>query len=225
MVKIIQKVTKKTPTRERRKIIVVGTEGKNKTEEIYFRRLEKEQNKYHFVFANGNDTDPVNIVKNTIKKVKEEELSYKNGDLAFSVFDLDLDQSKVSQLEKARNASLSKGVCLVTSNPSFEIWYLEHFGYTTKPFSDNGELINELKKHIPNYEKNTVEIDTLFPLTNDAIENCKRLRNFHSDLSLTGTIDFCNPQTDVYKIVEIVLGKRGNVDNCVDKPQYIVDNS
>ena len=57
MVKRIKKITKNRPTRERKRIIVVGTEGNNKTEEIYFRNLEKKQTRYHFIFAEGNDTD------------------------------------------------------------------------------------------------------------------------------------------------------------------------
>lgn len=95
MVKRIQKVTKSRITKKRKNIIVVGTEGKNnKTEENYLRNLERTQQKYHFIFASGNETDPVKIVRNTIKKAKAEELSYKDGDLAVSIFDLDLDWSK-----------------------------------------------------------------------------------------------------------------------------------
>ena len=41
MVKRIKKVTKGKVTRERKKIIVVGTEGQNKTEVLYLRELEK----------------------------------------------------------------------------------------------------------------------------------------------------------------------------------------
>ncbi len=205
MVKKIQKVTKSTPTRERRKIIVIGTEGKNKTEELYLRHLERTQGNYHFIFANGNDTDPLNIVKNTIKKAREEELAFKKGDLAFSIFDLDLDRSKEKQLELARELSLTKKVSLITSNPCFEIWYLEHFGFTTKPFQNNAELINELKRFLPNYAKNRVDFDVLYPLTEDAIANCKRLSEYHSGGSSEGDPSFANPRTEVYRIVEIIM--------------------
>ena len=94
MVKRIKKVTKGKVTRERKRIIVIGTEGHNKSEILYFRELEKKQNRYHCIFANGNETDPVKIVRNTARKVKEEELSFKEGDMAISVFDLDVDESK-----------------------------------------------------------------------------------------------------------------------------------
>lgn len=51
MVKRIKKVTKGKVTRERKKIIVIGTEGQNKTEVLYFRELEKKQDGYHCIFA------------------------------------------------------------------------------------------------------------------------------------------------------------------------------
>lgn len=209
MVKRIKKVIKSRVTRERKKVIVVGTEGKNKTEEIYLRNLERTQNKYHFIFAGGNDTDPVRIVRNTIKAAKEEKISYKCGDMAISIFDLDLSNAKKEQVDQAKELSNAKGVCLITSNPCFEIWFLEHFIYTTKPFASNDELIRELKKYIPEYDKSTNIFGTLDPLTADAINNCEKLDKHHKT-SNTDTIPaFCNPRTDVYKIVEMVIRERG----------------
>ena len=99
MVKRIKKITKEKVTRERKKIVVIGTEGKNKTEALYFRELEKKQNRYHCIFAPGNETDPVKIVRNTAKKAREEGLSFKEGDMAISVFDLDADEAKYLQLQ------------------------------------------------------------------------------------------------------------------------------
>ncbi|MBO4901867.1 MAG: RloB domain-containing protein [Lachnospiraceae bacterium] len=147
----------------------------------------------------------MNIVKNTIKRAREEELVYKKGDLAFSIFDLDLDRSKEKQLEQARELSLAKKISLVTSNPCFEIWYLEHFGFTTKPFQNNAELINELKRFLPNYAKNRVDFDVLYPLTEQAIANCKKLLEYHNGGGPEEAPSFANPRTDVYRIVEIIL--------------------
>ena len=111
MVKSIKKVVKSRATRERRKIIVVGTEGSNKSEEIYLRSLEKKQSKYHFIFADGNDTDAVNIVKSTIKKARTEGISYRNGDFAVSMFDLDTEKSKENQYLKAKELQKAKILC------------------------------------------------------------------------------------------------------------------
>jgi len=86
MVRRIKKVTKDRATRKRKKIIVLGAEGLNKTEFLYFRELEKKQSQYHFIFALGNETDPVRIVKNTAKKAKELGFDYFTTTLSISPY-------------------------------------------------------------------------------------------------------------------------------------------
>jgi len=212
MVKRIRKVTKGRPTRERKRIIVVGTEGNNKTEELYLRSLEKTQKKYHFIFAGGNDTDPVNIVRNTIKTAKEEDISFKHGDMAISIFDIDISSSKEELVYRAMELSATKGVCHITSNPCFEIWFLEHFIYTSKPFSSNDELIRALKKYVPGYCKNTNIFEILYPKTANAVDNCKKLDEYHKKNSLDKKMTFCNPRTDIYKIAEMIIeDKKGGI--------------
>lgn len=213
MVKIIKKITKNSPNRERRKIIVVGTEGENKTEESYLRALERKQNKYHFVFADGNYTDPVRIVEDTIKKAEKEDLDYEQGDIAISIFDLDLCISKKSQLSKAKALCIEGNVQLITSNPCFEIWFLEHFQYTSKGFDNSKALIKELNKHLPGYTKSMIHFDDLYPLTGNAIKNCERLDRYHKDNSRIGEIEFCNPRTDMYKLVSMIIDNNFRHEN------------
>ena len=203
MVKRIKKVTKNKPTRKRKKLIVVGTEGFNKSEALYLHELEKKQEVYHFLFAHGNETDPVKVVRNTAKRAKIEELSYRQGDMAISIFDLDLDNAKKSQLEEAKRIAKQKNIELITSNPCFEVWYLEHFGYTSKPFSNNADVIRDLTKKMPGYRKNQCDIDILYPRTDDAVNNCKRLLEYHSENGEAH--EFANPRTDVYAVAEILL--------------------
>lgn len=208
MVRRIKKVTKNHPTRKRKKIIIVGTEGNNKTESLYLRNLEKTQEAYHFIFASGNETDPVKILRNTINKAKTEGISLKHGDLAISIFDLDLDNSKKDQLYHAKDISAKSNVVIVTSNPCFEVWYLEHYGYTSKSFNSNAELIEEVKKHIPKYKKNTCDFEILYPLTEDAIKNCEMLDGYHRINSSEDMFEYNNPRTDVYKIIKLITSER-----------------
>ncbi len=203
MVKRIKKVTKGRVTRERKKIVVIGTEGKNKTEVLYFRELEKKQNRYHCIFAPGNETDPVKIVRNTAKKAREEELSFKEGDMAISVFDLDADEEKFLQLQEAKAVAGKKSIQIITSNPCFEIWYLEHFGFSTKPFSSSTAAVRELEKKLPGYRKNYCDFGMLYPYTKEAIKNCERLDEYHAENNEAA--ETANPRTDVYKVVRILV--------------------
>ena len=208
MVKRIKKVVKEKATRERKKIIVVGTEGQNKTEVLYFRELEKKQNKYHCIFAQGNETDPVKIVRNTARKAKEEELSLKEGDIAISVFDLDADESKQAQLKAAKEDAEKKNVCIVNSNPCFEVWYLEHFRHSTKAFTNSNAVIRELEKHLPGYRKNVCDFESLYPKTGEAIKNCEKLDRYHAENNAAD--EFANPRTDIYKVARILFEGGGD---------------
>jgi len=204
MVKI-EPVTKNHPNRERKKVILVGTEGKNKTEELYLRELEGTQKKYHFIFAAGNETDPVKITRNTIKSLKKEGLRIKNGDMALSMFDLDAKDEKRVQLAEAKKIAAKANVSLITSNPCFEIWYLEHLGYSSKAFRNSEEVIKQILKKMPEYKKNTCDFDKLYPLTDKAIRNCEKLELHHEKTSTETMHEFDNPRTDVYKIVKIIM--------------------
>ena len=66
--------------------------------------------------------------------------------MAVSIFDLDVDESKKTQLEKAKEDARKKNIIIVSSNPCFEVWYLEHFGYTTKPYVSSDEVVRDLEK-------------------------------------------------------------------------------
>lgn len=147
-------------------------------------------------------------MRNTINKAKTEGISLRHGDLAISIFDLDLDNSKKDQLNHAKDLSANSNVVIVTSNPCFEVWYLEHFGYTSKSFNSNAELIEEVKKHIPKYQKNTCDFEILYPLTEVAIKNCELLDGYHRNNSSEGMFEFSNPRTDVYKIIKLITSEK-----------------
>ena len=207
MVKPVKKVTRGSITRERKKLIVVGTEGENKTEEMYLRNLEKMQNRYHFIFTPGNYTDPIQIVNATIKGARKEKLRFKSGDMAVSIFDLDVNKSKEVQLCVAREIGRKNHVDIISSNPCFEIWFLEHFVYTSKQFNSNRELIRELNKFLPHYSKSNIQFGSIFPLTNKAVKNCEKLEEYHRRNSNIEPFDFNNPRTDMHKLVKTVMGQ------------------
>ena len=50
----------------------------------------------------GNETDPVNLVKQTIEKVKELRLVLEDDDRAFCIFDTDVNPSKNVQIKEER---------------------------------------------------------------------------------------------------------------------------
>lgn len=77
-------------TRKRKPVILISTEGKNKTEEIYFNNFKRNK-KYSIIYSKGNYTDPVNMVSSLQKDIKKMELQKRYGDKAYCIFDTDAD--------------------------------------------------------------------------------------------------------------------------------------
>ena len=70
-------------SRTPKKMILIGAEGKNKTELTYFKEFNRKQLAYTIKSAKGNSTDPKNIVTDMISSITREDLNYAEGDLAF----------------------------------------------------------------------------------------------------------------------------------------------
>lgn len=185
----------------RKKIIYIQCEGKNHTEKIYLSGFSMPDKPYRLIFTTGNSTDPVGMIKDMFPSLEQGGFNPKY-DQAFCLIDVDFpDRIRKEQLSKAYSLAKKNGITILLSNPTFEIWPILHFEYTSKPFSSNREVVNRLKQHIEDYDKST----NLFPLLSssekEAIENAQRLRSEHVDYELD------NPSTEMDKLIEILLNE------------------
>jgi hypothetical protein len=99
--------------------------------------------------------------------------------------------------------AMRRGIRLAVSNPAFEVWVLLHFGYTTRVFTDNDELLHTVQTVYPQYTKNRECYDELKGRQPAAIENARRLRAFHP-------VDeaFPHPSTDMHLLVERFISQK-----------------
>ena len=118
--------------RKRKSIIILATEGKNRTETQYFKSIPSSN--YVIKFAPGNYTDPVNMVLALSKEYEEMELDTELGDSAFCLVDSDVDPVKNRQLEKA-DVKAANRIHVLVSSPCFEVWYLCHFTASTHQYA------------------------------------------------------------------------------------------
>lgn len=204
MINRSQRISKDIVNRKRRNIILIGCEGNNKTEKLYFNHFNRVQKDYVFRFVKGNDTDPLQIIDHTIESFDKEELDLDKGDLAFAVFDMDLDDRKQRKINKVLRKAMENHVRIIRSNPCFEVWYLMHFVYSTRQFPNGNEVITALKKYVPEYRKNSCDFDLYHSRTKTAIENCKKLEKYHETVHPEINNKLSNPMSDVYQVVEKV---------------------
>ena len=86
--------------------------------------------------------------------------------------DCDNNKDKI-RLIKSILPTLGKDIALILSNPTFELWFLNHFIKSSKAYLGAKELIEELSKYIPNYQKNRDYYKNLLDLRKTAIVNSK----------------------------------------------------
>lgn len=193
--------------RQKNSFVIIGCEGLNKTEKLYFKNFHSK--KCIIKFAKGNSTDPKGIVQDIINFIKND-IEIDENDKVYAVFDTDVNQNKQKQIEEAKKLAKENGVEIITSTPTFELWFLLHYGYTTKSFVSNNDLQNELKKHVEGYAKNNNTYLTIKDFTGKAIANSKKLEKYQLDRGQALDSEECNPYTAVYKVVEELIRRNEN---------------
>lgn len=128
--------------------------------------------------------------------------SMKMGDKIFLFCDVDTKDKRKQLLndniiEKAK----TRHALILFSNPSFEIWLLNHFRRTTKVYLSQEEVIRDLKHYIRDYEKNKDVFPTLNNRLQIAIENSKM------QLSKGCCLEQENAGTDVFRLIELLMKK------------------
>ena len=190
--------------RKQKNNILIAVEGKNKTEKLYFNNFDDGKQPYSIIFARGNFTDPLNLVKMLIKEINILGLNLKEGDIAYCIFDTDVDPSKNDIINEAKKLANSNNIKVITSTPSIELWFLLHYKYTTASMN-NKNVIENLKKYYPDYEKNIDIYPDIKDKTRVAIKRAKELESFQlSNGKVIGNVE-TNPNTEIYKIVEELL--------------------
>ena len=192
--------------RNQKSKILIAAEGKNKTEKTYFSNFEDGKKSYNITYARGNNTDPLKLVKMLIKEIDELKLDLQDDDVAYCIFDTDVDTNKNKIIEEAIQLARKNNIKIITSSPCFELWFLLHCDYTTANM-DSEEVIKRLKEYYPKYEKNINIYPDIIKEIDLAIDCAKKIEKYQIDNNRRiGTVE-ANPNTEVYKIVEYLMKK------------------
>ncbi len=225
-----QKKKRKDSGKAFRKTTYIFTNGE--TEEDYFKALRTHcnlpKNEAILVkFLPKDNSEPEERIEikslsysrlSLVKKVKEIITGKEKSAVGkvFIVFDADTEPkgkssnpSKLkSQVNDAWAAAKSAGFIPILSNESFELWYLLHFeDVPLKSKIHRDILLQEVKKHIPNYNKGKAGYFGLtFPDLKTAIKRAKKMAEQYN--AHTPPADK-NPYTNVYELVEELAKRAG----------------
>lgn len=188
--------------RKAKKIILLITEGNNQTETNYFKRFESTE--YRIKFAQGNDTDPVKMIKSLIKQFGTFGLSSEDGDLGISLIDTDCENYKTAQIQEA-DKLCSESIKQCVSSPCFEIWLLCHYEYSTRQYNSSDEVTKYLKNYIKDYSKNDENIleETKY-LIPKALKNAEKLNGYCLSLGKKPhSVEFM-PSTEIAEVIKTI---------------------
>lgn len=162
--------------------VLIVCEG-SKTEPNYLRELIAylKLNSANVEVYGSCGSSPISVVTYAKKRYLEEKRKGDLFDRVVCVFDRDSHVSYARALNEISNLKPKNVFQVINSVPCFEYWLLLHFEFTTKKFLTTGSksscanLIKDLEKYLPNYDKGESGIyKRLMDKTDQAIRHSKR---------------------------------------------------
>ncbi len=200
-----QKSNKNKYARERKPLIVLVCEGRNKTETIYFNHFNKRDNPYNLKIYPSEATDPKSMHLKAKNIINELQLDNSIGDRIFCLVDIDLNQNQANKIIELRKLN-SKQKCkieFIVSNPCFEIWLLYYFTKHPKIENSSQNVKKQLKKYDSNYSenydiisKNNLNENYLIALNNADLKNNTINKNI--------PLEDKNPYTEIVDLINLL---------------------
>lgn len=202
-----QKKKRNAFTRQRKAVVFMIAEGKNKTETNYFSSLGKDVGAV-IRFSSGKHTDPKNMVAELGRFMNDGGFDQKSGDTAYCLIDADTNPDKDLIIAEADKQAKKKSIRLIVSAPCFEVWFLCHY---KKPgtFKTSEAVVQELKTFIPNYAKgSTGTYELINEKASDAVSFARQINSECKSKGYAPHTTSFSPSTEVVEVYEDLMKKR-----------------
>lgn len=186
--------------RKTRPLVVICSEGKNSTaEKIYFSNFTDRN--CRIKFCTGSSTDPVGMLEDFKKYIKNEELEFEEQCSKYLLIDTDLSPKQIKAIETISKECEKLGIEIIISSPTFEIWYLMHFRSNKLKFNASKEVKRALEEEIGGTYSETINMyPSISSRLESAIANAKRVNS--NSLKDCQNKYLSNPYSEVYKVIE-----------------------
>lgn len=186
---------------KKKPLIVICSEGGKKSSEYYYFRNHANRD-LRIQFSTGNSTDPKGMLEDLLKYIRNEDIASEDNCRIFLVLDTDLDEKRISEIKKIEQKCIDNNIEIVTSAPTFEIWYLMHYRNNRLNFQTSKEVKRELQNINGTYAESMDMYKIIKESTDNASSTAKSLeqqviRNKDDLLS-------SNPHTSIYKILDAI---------------------
>ena len=186
---------------KKKPLIVICSEGGKKSSEYYYFRNHTNRN-LRIQFSTGNSTDPEGMLEDLMKDMYNEDIFSEDNCRIFLVLDTDLDKKRISEIKKIEQKCIDNNIEIITSAPTFEIWYVMHYRNNRLMFKTSKEVKKELQSLNGTYTE-SMDMYKIIKESTDSARNIaesieKRIIKNNEDLL------YSNPHTSIYKILDVI---------------------
>ena len=186
---------------KKKPLIVICSEGGKKSSEYYYFRNYTNRD-LRIQFSTGNSTDPKGMLDDLLKYIRNEDITSEDNCRIFLVLDTDLDERRISEIKEIEQECIDNNIEIVTSAPTFEIWYLMHYRNNRLKFQTS----KEVKRELQNINGTYTESMDMYKLIKDSTDNARSTAQSFEQLIIRNKEDLLSssPHTSIYKILNVI---------------------
>ncbi len=187
--------------KKKKPLIIICSEGQGKNaEKCYFGNFSNRN--LRIKFSTGSSTDPQGMVDDLITFMHNEDAKSEDYLRVFLVLDTDLSEKRINEIRKIEQKCKENNIEIITSSPTFEIWYLMHYRNSKLIFTTSKDVKRELVKINGSYSETMDMYDKIKNQTDDARSTAQsieqQITKDNEDLLRS------NPHSSIYKILNAI---------------------
>ena len=186
---------------KKKPLIVICSEGGKKSSEYYYFRNHTNRD-LRIQFSTGNSTDPKGMLDDLLKYIRNEDIVSEDNCRIFLVLDTDLDERRISEIKEIKQECIDNNIEIVTSAPTFEIWYVMHYRNNRLKFQTS----KEVKRELQNLNGTYTESMDMYKIIKDSTDNARSTAQSLEQQIIRNKEDLLssNPHTSIYKILDVI---------------------
>lgn len=186
---------------KKKPLIIICSEGGKKSSEYYYFRNHTNRD-LRIQFSTGNSTDPKGMLDDLLKYIRNEDIASEDNCRIFLVLDTDLDERRISEIKEIEQDCIDNNIEIVTSAPTFEIWYVMHYRNNKLKFQTS----KEVKRELQNINGTYTESMDMYKIIKDSTDNARSTAQSFEQQIIRNKEDLLssNPHTRIYKILDAI---------------------
>lgn len=184
---------------KKKPLIVICSEGGKKSSEYYYFRNFAHRN-LRIQFSTGNSTDPKGMLDDLKNYMRSEDVGSEDNCRVFLVLDTDLDERRIREIKEIKPECIKNNIEIITSAPTFEIWFLMHYGNKGLSFSTSKEVKRKLQRINGSYSESM----DMYKVIKDFTKNARSIAESYEKHKKEEDLLSSNPHTGVYKVLEAI---------------------